>query len=157
MELVVAKAKLPLPQAFAGMKQLEADLAARTDEGSALSRVRNPLTMILMSPPTLFFTAVAQGTAANDTADVALAVEQHRRRHGKLPQQLDELVHEFLPSVPNDAFDGQPLRYVVRADGYVVYSVSEDLIDQGGVKGPRPIDPGDVTFEVKRAWTDIND
>src|SRR5258708_27720769 len=136
MELVVAKAKLPPSQAFAGIKQLEADLAAKMGGGSPTSPAGNPLTKLLMPSLTGVFTAASRGTASNETADAALAVDQYRRRYGKLPQKLDGLIPEFLPAVPDDAFDGQPLRFVVGADGYVVYSVGQDLIDQGGRAGP---------------------
>lgn len=160
MELVVAKAKLPLPQAFAGIKQLDADLAATMGASSPLSPAGNPMTKLLMPSLTGVLTAATRGTASNETADAALAVEQYRRRYGKLPEQLDDLMPEFLQAVPDDAFDGQPLRYIVGADGYVVYSVGQDLIDQGGLKGPiinALSDPGDLTFEVKRGRKNIDD
>jgi hypothetical protein len=149
MELVVDQAKLPPPQALAGMKRIDADVAARMGGGSMTARIRNPLTNLLVPALSKVFSATARGTASNDTADAALAVEQFRRLHGRLPERLDDLVPEFMPSVPTDAFDGKPLRYIVRPDRYVVYSVGQDLIDQGGLKGPMPNDPGDLTFEVK--------
>ena len=37
-----------------------------------------------------------------------------------------------LKQVPLDPYDGKPLRYRLRADGAVVYSVGPDLIDDGG-------------------------
>jgi hypothetical protein len=36
-------------------------------------------------------------------ARVAIALEQHRARHGKYPDRLDELVPEQLPRIPLDA------------------------------------------------------
>ncbi|HEV3005079.1 MAG TPA: hypothetical protein VGX78_11495 [Pirellulales bacterium] len=149
MELVVDQAKLPPPQALAGMKRIDADVAAMMGGGSMTARIRNPLTSLLVPALSAVFSATARGTASKDTADAALAVEQFRRLHGRLPERLDDLVPDFMPSVPTDAFDGKPLRYIVRPDRYVVYSVGQDLIDQGGVKGATPNDSGDLTFEVE--------
>ncbi len=54
--------------------------------------------------------------------------------HGVLPERLDELVPKYLPSVPLDDFDGEPLRY--SREKRVLYSIGEDLIDNGGASDP---------------------
>jgi len=46
-----------------------------------------------------------------------IALERYRLKHGAVPDKLDALVPEFLPAVPLDACDGQPLRYRVLPDG----------------------------------------
>jgi hypothetical protein len=64
---------------------------------------------------------------------VALAAEQYRREHGRWPERIAELVAaKLIPTVPADPFDGQPLRMRRLADGLVVYSVGQDLVDGGG-------------------------
>jgi len=53
-----------------------------------------------------------------------------------LPKKLDDLVPEFLESVPRDPFSGDraPLRYRVNSDGsWLVYSVGPDMNDDAGV------------------------
>jgi hypothetical protein len=68
------------------------------------------------------------------TAIAVLAVERFRRAHaGALPASLDALVPDYLSSVPQDPFDGKPLKYRPSADGYVVYSVDVNRADDGGV------------------------
>ena len=68
-------------------------------------------------------------------AHAALAVELFKKGEGRLPENLDELVPKYLDAVPEDPFDGKPLKY--RAGmldhgngklkhGYVVYSVGLD-------------------------------
>ena len=42
-----------------------------------------------------------------------LAVELFLRKYGRLPEQLDELVPEFLPAVPGSPFTGMPLQIEV--------------------------------------------
>jgi hypothetical protein len=54
---------------------------------------------------------------------VALAVERYRHQHGRFPETLQQLVPDFLPAVPLDAQDGQPLRYQRLADRVVIYSL----------------------------------
>jgi len=86
----------------------------------------------------------------------ALAVEQYRLATGHLPESLDKLVPQYLDAVPVDPFDGQPLRYRLLDKGFVVYSIGEDLSDDGGKekgkrkRGPGKQQPWDVTFFVER-------
>lgn len=63
----------------------------------------------------------------------AIALQRHFIRHGNYPNQLDALVPEFLPCVPVDYMDGQPIKYRLNADGnFTLYSVGEDGKDDGG-------------------------
>ena len=58
----------------------------------------------------------------------AVAAELHQRKHGTLPDNLEALVPEFLPSVPIDPFTGKALRSV-RSDRLIIYSLGMDRID----------------------------
>ena len=40
-----------------------------------------------------------------------LALVLYHREHGELPATLDALVPDYLPAVPRDYFDGQPIHY----------------------------------------------
>jgi len=63
----------------------------------------------------------------------AIALKRFQLKHGAVPQNLDELVPEFLVSVPIDPFDGKPLKYHPNADKtFRLYGVGEDGIDDGG-------------------------
>jgi len=82
----------------------------------------------------------------------AVALEQFRAAHGnRYPGALAELAPDFLPAVPVDPFDGQPLRYRKQDAGYVLYSIGPDLKDNGGkqmtAKG------GDMVFSVVKPPT----
>jgi hypothetical protein len=97
----------------------------------------------------------ATSVAQLRTAQAAIAIERFRLARGKLPDQLDDLVPQFLPAVPQDPFDGEPLRYRRLETGYVVYSVGSDGQDNGGRE--RPTDAKfadktnyDITFTVAR-------
>ena len=87
----------------------------------------------------------------------AIAVERYRLAEGRLPQSLENLVPAYMEVVPTDPFDGQGLKYRTLETGFVVYSVGEDLTDEGGAerdskkrdKQGKPL-PWDVTFIVER-------
>ncbi|MFC1760610.1 hypothetical protein ACFL6U_00845 [Planctomycetota bacterium] len=106
--------------------------------------------------PALARVAQLTGRAYADqhAALIALAIERYRLAHSRLPDRLEALVPDFLKTVPLDPFDGQPLRYQQRSPGYVVYSIGEDLTDDGGKerakKRGNQKQPWDVTFIVER-------
>ena len=88
------------------------------------------------------------------TARTALAIERYRLAAGRLPDALTDLVPAYLDAVPTDPFDGKDLRYEKLGIGFVVYSVGQDLRDDGGTEKPPRItkeSPNwDVTFAVER-------
>ena len=67
-------------------------------------------------------------TARVQMARTAVALERHRRLRKTYPATLTELVPEFLPSVPADPVDRQPLRYRRLPDGggFDLYSIGLD-------------------------------
>jgi hypothetical protein len=98
-------------------------------------------------------TEVAQLSVAH----TALAIERYRLSHGQLPTGLDNLVPVYLPRVPQDPFDGQPLRYRRLEPGFIVYSIGPDQTDDGGkqrrpVKGNKGVQASayDMVFMVER-------
>jgi len=75
---------------------------------------------------------------------------------GQLPKSLDNLVPAYMEIVPEDPFNGQSLRYRRLKTGFVVYSVNEDLSDNGGAESnskkrdQRGRRLSDITFVVER-------
>jgi len=67
-----------------------------------------------------------------DATIVAIALEQYRRTLGDWPGSLDELVPNFMASIPADPFDDGSLKYLVGSDGPVIYSIGTDRNDDGG-------------------------
>lgn len=63
---------------------------------------------------------------------VALAAERFRMNTGQFPTTADQLVPEFLETVPADPYDGKPLRLATTEEGIVVYSVGENAVDDRG-------------------------
>ncbi len=67
-------------------------------------------------------------------AKAALAIERYRLAIGNVPKELVELVPAYLDEVPTDPFDGRPIRYVRPDGGYILYSIAEDGVDNGGLE-----------------------
>lgn len=84
----------------------------------------------------------------------AMAIERWRLAHaGALPPSLAALVPQYLSAIPEDPVAGEPLRFRPRSPGYVVYSVGEDGVDDGGterVPGSIETKDWDYTFTVAR-------
>lgn len=89
------------------------------------------------------------------TAQTAVAVERYRIATGRLPVDLSDLVPAYLDIVPEDPFDGRPLRYKTLRAGYLLYSIGRDETDNDGKERPperkdREQTQYDVTFIVER-------
>ena len=87
-------------------------------------------------------------------AIAAMTVERWRHAHGgRVPDSLAEQTPDFQPVIPTDPFDGQPLHYKKLATGYVLYSIGEDLTDDGGKEETSDGTGGhryDITFTVNK-------
>jgi hypothetical protein len=72
-----------------------------------------------------------------------LALQAYRHKHGQLPTWLDELVPEHLTEAPIDPLspDSSPLKYRRTNDGYLLYSVGFNGIDEGGAT-PEVVEDG---------------
>jgi len=96
-------------------------------------------------------------TAEALAAQTTIAVERYRLAEGRLPESLENLVPAYMEAVPKDPFDGRRLRYFSREKGFVVYSVGDDLTDNGGAERDgrgrdrrgKPL-PWDITFIMER-------
>ena len=60
----------------------------------------------------------------------AIAVRCYELENGCLPDYLEQLVPKYLDRIPEDDFNGEPLRYDL--DKRLIYSVGSNLKDDGG-------------------------
>ena len=80
----------------------------------------------------------AYGQTVLDETRLGCALERHRLAHGSFPASLDALVPVYLPSLPRDVMNGEPLHYRTEtAGGYTLYSVAWNLRDDGGLAEPK--------------------
>jgi len=69
------------------------------------------------------------------TAEIALACHLYKAKHKDYPVSLKELFPEFLSELPLDSFTGKDYIYRKKDKGFIVYSVGENLKDDGGKLG----------------------
>ncbi len=90
-------------------------------------------------------------------AIVALQIQLYRDKYHHLPEKRSNLIPEFMDKMPIDSFSGKPFKYIhgkidvimycpdektndfedkiVKTDGYCVYSVGSNKIDENGLFG----------------------
>lgn len=142
---MVEASKAPFPQASEEAAAADARLQQFfADDQKQFVWDRHVLTQMLLPALTRMLQVSMERTATQRATLTAIAVERYRLAHGKLPEQLAELVPELLGSIPVDPADGQPLRYRVLENGFVVYSVGPDKGD----------DQGDVGLSSQK-WRDL--
>ncbi|MBI3860335.1 MAG: hypothetical protein HY290_00410 [Planctomycetia bacterium] len=110
------------------------------------NRYSYALTVLLTPAYRQSITAFCRAVAKRDCADAALAAERYRRQHGKLPESLEQLVPEFLPSVPVDPFSNEPLKILLTAGELRIYSVGRDRKDNQGTFSEREDPNTDLGF-----------
>lgn len=118
--------KLPSPERLPRFRAIDAEYSA-LPFWHVVSK-RSPMALGLMCKMDL------QLQARIDMARTALAIERCRLGTGQVPKRLDALVPKYLDAVPIDPFDGQPIRYRSTEPGYLLYSVSDDGQDNGGIE-----------------------
>jgi hypothetical protein len=95
------------------------------------------------------FDRVTETHALQRVTMTALALRLYRKENGRYPENLQQLVPKYLPSVPIDPYDGKPLRYRKLQKGFKVWSVGGNRKDDGGVKVRDWQRKGDLVLESK--------
>ncbi len=80
--------------------------------------------------------AFARGKAQKAVLDAVAALELYRQKKGAYPANLNE-PEEILRAIPLDPFSNEPLKYNRTEDGYLIYSIGDNLVDDGGVEGEK--------------------
>lgn len=109
------------------------------------------LDMILTPAVARSYEAENRILSMTEIARAGLAVLLYAGDTGTLPKSVDALVPQYLESVPLDPFDGQPLRYKLTQTGFVVYSIADDRVDNGGVPpadDKKIYETGDLVFRM---------
>lgn len=125
MTEMIDASRRPVPEALDVMERMAKELSSRHSFIPGLAETMIPNLARCLSQ-----------TARNDAfmyeARSALALELFRLANGQPPAKITELAPAFLPAVPLDPFDEQPLRYVADEHGYAFYSIGENRTDDGG-------------------------
>jgi hypothetical protein len=97
---------------------------------------RNPYTILakMLFPALIKVSQRAAETQTKvDQALIACALERYYIAHKSYPENLQELVPQFLGKLPHDVITGAPMKYERTVNGfYKIYSVGWDQKDDGG-------------------------
>jgi hypothetical protein len=87
----------------------------------------------------LLFPAVEKVQGAADRVEqaqrnlyLAFALAAYQRDNGRYPAKLAELTPKYLAKIPDDLFAGKPLIYRLEDEGFLLYSVGPNGIDDNG-------------------------
>ncbi|MEM7015351.1 MAG: hypothetical protein AAF585_28160, partial [Verrucomicrobiota bacterium] len=86
-----------------------------------------------------FGKTLMEADVTNTQARIAIALERYRLANGDFPNDLDQL-SDFLTFEPIDYFAQAEMRYERKDDGFMLWSVGADLVDDGGHFEPRAKD-----------------
>ena len=148
----VAATRLPMREQLAAIATSQSKVfqiwASQTNFASRVQKCWDVDYSLLLWPEaklTRMFDGNARQLAGLANAQAAVAIERWRLVHpGQLPDTLSELVPAYITAVPQDPYDGQPVRYKKPPVGYVVYSVGLGWTDQGERSGSA------ITLTVER-------
>ncbi len=146
LDKYIKAGKLPLEKRLDANKQIQAEY----------NNISSIHVQLKAAPPNYskFFADELVSISRLRVAQAALAVQRYRLKNGKLPDSLSSLVPEYLDFVPSDPFDGKEMRYKKLDSGFVIYSIGEDLIDDGGQEEPKDrqqkVPHWDITFTIKK-------
>jgi hypothetical protein len=115
----------------------------------AISWGRYPLAEVSIDTYDPLLDQVTDTHALQRVTMTALALRLYRKENGRYPENLQQLVPKYLPSVPIDPYDGKPLRYRKLQKGFKVWSVGGNRKDDGGVKVRDWQRRGDLVLESK--------
>jgi hypothetical protein len=134
---------------FPGRKQVEAEYLSLLEENErelkkpyyAATSLKskdpeesdsNPFLKALFPAMQQVATGMFRAKGQQEATAAAIAIYRFQKKTEKLPKTLNDLSGTYLKELPVDQFDGQPLRYQRKDDGFLLYSIGYDRVDNAG-------------------------
>ncbi len=124
MNRTVSVAELPYYEAAPELEHIEKEI-------DNLSFFHFNSTILLPSVPRLS-RVQARHEATLDLMQMGIMIEQHHAREGSYPENLDAIAPDLGGDLPVDPFTGEAYQYCLSEDGFLLYSVGQNLSDDGG-------------------------
>jgi len=121
---------------------------------SFLGELKYPLITLLVPALNRSVAQADLTDARRDAAITLLAIARFQAETGELPARLEDLVPAYLPALPRDPVDGQPLRFAHTDSGFTLYSIGFDQDDDGGRPCEVPDDAKPFTPRTRKAGAD---
>ncbi len=110
-----------------------ADLEASYEQYAHVS----PLTRMAMPAWSRYYHLRGRAEASRRATQLIYATHLYHARTGKWPKSLDDLPADMNRTIRTDPFSGRDFGYRLTPDGPIIYSASENGVDDGGVHSPR--------------------
>lgn len=142
MERMIAPSRLPYYQAIAEVKDFDKEL----------ENVPRYCLLTRMILPALGRASIVQARseARIRAGKLALALKIYKAKKGVYPQSLKSLTPAILPQLPKDPFTGKDYVYRREGEGFLVYSVGQNLKDDNGAFDPKRREEGDIPWRCER-------
>lgn len=103
-------------------------------EMTSWEQMMHPISYMMLPLLERFALLHFRALAMRRMAAVALSIRLYEVDHGRRPAALSDLIPEYLPEIPLDPFgdDGRAISYRPDATPPVLYSISQDSVDDGG-------------------------
>ena len=99
---------------------------------------QRPLSSIVMPKIEEMIRGSCRAQVTRDQAKLACGLERYYLKHKVYPENLEQVVPEFLGEMPTDPITGDFYRYARDAAGrYKIWSLGWNEEDNGGVAGPK--------------------
>lgn len=106
-----------------------ASMSSRKNLGQAYADL---IAALFFPPMTATLQVEERAKMQRELTLLAFALAAHRADHESYPQRLEELTPAYVKSIPADRFSEKPLHYRRTKTGYLLYSVSINMTDDGG-------------------------
>ena len=110
----------------------ELDLESKLEKLRSRNRFKYALLDLLFPAIESVRISMEQRLARRDAVELAIAIERYRRQNEDWPANTKQLVPSFIENIPFDPVTLDPLRFAIKDDEPIVYSVGNNLIDDGG-------------------------
>lgn len=138
-------------------KHQEIDTQIKTMASGAISRLKFMSVMLMLPALEHAVFAGARAEARQNCALATIAAQRYRLQHGRLPKLLAD-IDALIPGDSSDRsarftdpFDGLPLRFKSEDSRLLIYSVGDNLTDDGGIVDGKGIPlEGDLGYSVAK-------
>ena len=152
IEAVLDTADLPLRDAITAVRALDIypDMTGpRPVAGQSTYYARlHPFSSILIPPMLRTFGAAARGEIYRELVHLITAIESYRLEHNAPPENLDQLVPDYLETLPQDPYSNVTYQYLPTNPGYAVYSLGPNRQDDQAEKLTNTT--GDINLRITR-------
>jgi len=113
-------------------------------------QIGKALTVMMMPAVGALCETETRARTRDALGQLGFALTAYRADHSAYPESLDALAPRYIARVPRDLFNEQPLHYKRQADGFLLYSVGANGVDEGGRTFDSQPPGDDIVLKITR-------